>query len=245
MIQKYKIIIPARYSSSRFPGKPLAKICGVEMIKRVWNKCIQVLDPADVFVATDSDRIMQYCISSDINAIATSSECKTGTDRVYEASMHLDADVYINVQGDEPLVDPDDIIKVIDKSKSNPGEIINAMCPIRSEDEFYNSSVPKVVSSADNQLLYMSRSAIPATKELGFVRAHKQVCIYAFPRDALRSFYNVDNKTPLESIEDIEILRFIELGYKVYMVNVSEASVAVDHPEDIVKVENLLRQDCK
>lgn len=238
--QKVIIVIPARYESSRFPGKPLALIAGESMISRVWKRCCQALSASQVYVATDNERIRAHCEDLGIQVVMTSSNCLTGTDRVYEVSQKIKADIYINVQGDEPLIEPDDIQTVIEKAKQNPSNIINAMCPIQSESDFYSSSVPKVVARPDGRLLYMSRANIPTDKKLNFVSAKKQVCIYAFNQQSLVDFASVDSKTPLEQIEDIEILRFLELGYEVNMVDVSSASIAVDFPEDVERVEGEL-----
>jgi 3-deoxy-manno-octulosonate cytidylyltransferase (CMP-KDO synthetase) len=234
------IIIPARYQSSRFPGKPLVSILGTSMIYRVWEKCIKVLSPEHVFVATDSKEIAKHCKKHDIQVLMTSSDCLTGTDRVYEASKQLNVKTVINVQGDEPLINPEDIRRVIDNIEDYPDSIINAMCPILNEEDYISKNVPKVVCKLDNSLLYMSRSSIPMNKGDNFNQAWKQVCIYAFPSQALEQYYNLGHKTPLEDIEDIEILRFLELGYDVNMVEVSSSSIAVDIPEDVNRVENAI-----
>ena len=236
-----KIIIPARYQSSRFEGKPLAPILGIPMIKRVWTQCIKAINEENVYVATDSNRINDFCSAEGIRSIMTSEACLTGTDRVFEASQVIDADLYINVQGDEPLIDPLDIRKVIAESMKNPNEIINAMAEISDESDFRSSGVPKVICDTKGNLLYMSRASIPTNKNNDYVKAYKQVCIYAFPKHALESFASNTEKTPIESIEDIEILRFLEMGIKVKMIEVSQSSIAVDYPEDIQKVENALR----
>ena len=234
------IVIPARFRSSRFPGKPLVEILGQSMIRRVWDRSVQALPAGRVYVATDSREIADHCAAHGISVLMTGSHCLTGTDRIYEASQQVDADLYINVQGDEPLVEPADIQAVIKAAIDNPGCIINAMCGIQDERDFRSMTVPKVVARPDGRLLYMSRAAIPTDKQHGFIVARKQVCIYAFPRDALRAFSDVQGKTPLEAIEDIEILRFLELGYDVHMVEVSSASIAVDVPEDVARVEEAL-----
>ena len=228
-----KIIIPARYQSSRFPGKPLVDILGQSLIERVWRKCCLAINEKDVYVATDSNEIYEHCRDKGIQAVMTSDSCLTGTERVYEAGQKLDADLVINVQGDEPLIDPADIIKVIQAHLSNPEMIHCGMCPIQTEEDFHSPSVPKVVCAPDGRLFYMSRAAIPTDKKLAFCGAMKQVCIYAFPNEALKTFAEYGRKTPLESIEDIEILRFMELGYTVEMVEVSGSSIAVDFPEDV------------
>jgi 3-deoxy-manno-octulosonate cytidylyltransferase (CMP-KDO synthetase) len=236
---KIVIIIPARYHSSRLPGKPLINICGKSMISRTYDRCCQSLKAENIFVATDDLRIYTHCQELNMNVIMTSSSCKTGTDRVYEASKKIKADIYINVQGDEPIINPEDINIVIEASQKNPDKVINAMCAINKSD-FNNPTIPKVVTRVDKSLLYSSRAGIPVTKDLLFVEAKKQVCIYAYPKQSLIDFSSIDNKTPLEKVEDIEILRFVELGYEVQMVDVSNTSLAVDVPEDIEKVEKIL-----
>lgn len=233
---KFVIIIPARYRSSRFPGKPLVQICGKSLVRRVWDRCVKALPEQDVYVATDDERIATHCTQQGIRVLMTSSTCLTGTDRVYEAAQQVEADVYINVQGDEPMIMPSDILAVMDVARTSPGSVVNAMCPIAIESDFYSPFVPKVVSCPDGRLLYMSRAAIPSTKSHGFVTANKQVCIYGFTKKALEAFYIHGRKTALEEIEDIEILRFLELGFEVKMIPVSGASLAVDIPEDVIRV---------
>ncbi|MFC1840466.1 3-deoxy-manno-octulosonate cytidylyltransferase [Thermodesulfobacteriota bacterium] len=234
------IIIPARYASSRFPGKPLAEILGKPMIIWVWEKCIEAIGQDHVYVATDDERIKRTCEKEGINVLMTGTDCLTGTDRVYDASTQIEADILINVQGDEPLVKPQDIKLVIKQAERFPDKVINAMCSIKEEKDFFSPTVPKVVARPDGRLLYMSRSGIPSNKQLEFVNAKKQVCIYAFPKKALADFYNQGSKTPLEKVEDIEILRFLEMGYDVLMIEVSDSSIAVDVPSDIERVEKVL-----
>jgi 3-deoxy-manno-octulosonate cytidylyltransferase (CMP-KDO synthetase) len=231
------IIIPARYKSSRFPGKPLKLIHNIPMIVRVWSQCTKALAKENIYVATDDEKIKKCCIENGIQYLMTSDTCLTGTDRVHEASQMVDADLYINVQGDEPLIDPLDIKAVIKNAEENPGTIINAMCKIKTEAEYRSLTVPKVVFRENYRLLYMSRSAIPGNKDEKFSSAWKQVCIYAFNRAALDLYAARNHKTLFEDHEDIEILRFLEIGMDVKMVEVSESSIAVDIPTDITRVE--------
>ena len=239
---KSAIIIPARYQSSRFPGKPLVNILGVSMIHRVWQQCSKAIKPEHIFVATDSEKIAEHCRDHGIQIIMTSNRCLTGTDRIYEASNHINAKTIINVQGDEPLVDPKDIQTIVAAVDKYPNQIINAMCPVQSEEDYRSTTIPKVVFRPDGRLLYMSRASIPTDKNLNYSKAWRQVCIYAFPSKALKSFGNTDFKTPLESLEDIEILRFLELGYEVKMIEVSLSSIAVDIPDDVKKVEKAIHE---
>ncbi len=237
---KFLVVIPARHKSSRFPGKPLALISGLPMIVRTYRQCIKAVSPEHVVVATDDEHIRSVCEGEGIRVVMTSVDCLTGTDRVAEVARIVYADTYINVQGDEPLFNPKDLSALINEAKNNPNEIINGYCQISNETSFLNPSVPKVVIRQDGRLLYMSRGAIPCNKELRFVKAWRQVCAYAFPRASLEAFSSCTRKTELEEIEDIEILRFLELGWDVKMVQMSDASVPVDHPNDVEVIEKLL-----
>mgnify|MGYP006099536263 FL=1 len=235
------IIIPARYNSSRLPGKALKDIEGTSMLQRTFEQCIEALSKQDVYIATDNLKIKKHCEDFGANVLMTSSSCLTGTDRIAEASKYIKCDFVINVQGDEPIINPADIIKVIDAAREYPGEIINGKAIIETVDEFVNPSIPKVVTRPDGKLLYMSRAAIPTTKKLKFETAWKQICIYAFPVDSLKTFAQQDNKTSLEQIEDIEILRFLEMGYDVRMIKLSGSSFAIDTPEDLKKIRKYIR----
>lgn len=233
---KYAIVIPARYQSSRFPGKPLIDLCGKTMIQRVWERCCNAVDKDLVYIATDSEKIESVCINFGAQVIKTSRDCMTGTDRLAEANKKLKADFIVNVQGDEPLINPKDILKVIEAYKRAPNTVINAMCRIENEEEFRSLTVPKVITSKSGNLMYMSRSPIPITKTGQFEYAFKQVCIYAFSKKHLSFFAAHENKTPVEKIEDIEILRFLENDIPVKMIKVTSSSLAIDVPEDVEKV---------
>jgi 3-deoxy-manno-octulosonate cytidylyltransferase (CMP-KDO synthetase) len=238
----YCVIIPARYQSTRLPGKPLIDLCGLPMVVRTYQQCIKACQPEKVYVATEDERIREVCEAYGIKVIMTSSECLTGTDRIAECAKYIDADIFINVQGDEPLFNPKDLELLITNLEKYPGEILNGYCEIKEEEHFRSGSIPKVVFRPDGRLLYMSRSAIPSNKKQGFEKAWRQVCAYAFPKEALEDFASVSEKTTLEGIEDIEILRFLELGWEVRMLKLSSDSVAVDNPEDIQRVESALNK---
>ena len=231
------IVIPARFSSTRLPGKPLIDLHGKSMLHRVHSAVAPVLGSDHVLVATDDERIRSHCDQFDMRCVMTCADHPTGTDRVAEVATLIDAELYINVQGDEPLIDPRDVEKMLNASEAMPGHVLNAMCKIDREVDYRSENVPKVVARPDGRLLYMSRSPIPGNKDGGFRRARRQVCIYGFPPQALVDYSAVTGKTPLEHEEDIEILRFLELGYEVSMVEVSAASIAVDVPEDVERVE--------
>lgn len=233
----YAVIIPARYQSSRLPGKPLVQLSGVPMIVRTYRQCLKACPAERIHVATDDDRIREVCEQHGISVLMTSSQCLTGTDRLAECAQQLDVDVFINVQGDEPVFNPDDLRRMIEACSQWPGEVLNGYCAIEKEAQFRSTSTPKVVLRPDGRLLYMSRATIPGTKSNEFVRGWRQVCLYAFPRESLAAFAACDSKTPLESLEDIEILRFLELGWEVRMLELSQDSIAVDNPEDVAAAE--------
>lgn len=236
------VVIPARYASTRLPGKPLVDIAGVPMIVRTWRQCAEVVDTVNIFVATDDKRIGDVCDCHGIQWRMTSDRCLTGTDRVAEFAQLHPAATYINVQGDEPLFNPADLLALMEAARVHPDDVINGYCSIASEVDFRSSGVPKAVFRPDGRLLYMSRASIPTTKNFGLERAWRQVCAYAFPNGALQAFAGHGRKSTCEAIEDIEILRFLELGYEVRMIEMSDQSVAVDLPEHVQRVVERLNQ---
>ena len=237
---KVAVVIPARYKSSRFPGKPLAKILGTEMIIWVARIAENAVGKESVYIATENEEIVALVKSHGYKVVLTSDSCQTGTDRVAEAALEIDADFIINIQGDEPMLNSDDIKKVIGEMIENPNHIINCMAPLNKHEDINDKKIPKVITNLGDELIWCSRSPLPGTKEGQPTNPMKQVCIYGFNREHLKAFWGYGEKTPLEYQEDIEINRFIELGYKVKMVRLCGSTVAVDHPEDIELVEKLL-----
>jgi len=233
------VIIPARYKSSRFPGKPLVKLAGKPMILWVAELSSKAVGAENVYIATDDPRIAKVVEAEGYTAIITSTGAQTGTDRLAEAAQHIDADIYINVQGDEPIIDPADILKVLDTKIQNPDAIINAYCLVSPDENPESVNIPKVITTENNKLVYMSRQALPGFKDktCAPLRYKKQVCIYAFNKEQLQAFSRFGRKSELEACEDIEILRFLELGILIIMVESSGGSLAVDVPEDVPPVE--------
>ena len=238
---RFIVVIPARYKSKRLPGKPLADIGGLPMIVRTYNQCRKVVRKDNIIVATDSVKIKKVCNEYKINSIITSSKCLTGTDRVAEVAKKINCSFYINVQGDEPFFNPYDLKKLINIAKKKPNEIINGYAEIKDKKLFFSSSIPKVVFDRKEYLLYMSRGPIPSNKKFKFKKAWRQICAYSFPKKALSDFTKIKNKTPIESLEDIEILRFLEQGYRVKMIKMSNKSLAVDNNEDLEKAKIYLK----
>lgn len=236
MSKNFLIIIPARFKSSRLPGKPLIDIKGKSMIKRVWEKCAIATEEENVIVATDDKRIEDHCLEHGMRVVMTSENCLTGTDRVSEVSRKLNADFYVNVQGDEPLLDPRDIKKVISAYLHDPQYTYCAMTKIDSSDDYNNLNIPKIVCRQDKSLIYISRAGIPSNKKGSSLPTMKQVCIYAFPKNHLEEYGLHKEKSELEKSEDIEILRLIEKGHGVKMVELSSSTIAVDTKEDLKKV---------
>jgi len=241
---KSVVIIPARYKSSRFPGKPLIDLLGKPMVLWVAELSARAVGQENVYIATDDKRISKVVVDAGFNAIMTSDKCFTGTDRLAEAAKQVSADIYINVQGDEPLVNPKDIVNIIKAKELHYHEIINGYCPISSNEDPNNVNIPKVIFTEDNSLVYMSRQAIPGFKDKEKIPSqyYKQVCIYAFTADELKSYADYGRKSTLESSEDIEIIRFLEWGKKIRMVETSPGSLAVDVQEDVAKVEQGLKE---
>ncbi|MGL5049813.1 MAG: 3-deoxy-manno-octulosonate cytidylyltransferase [Cetobacterium sp.] len=237
-------VIPARYKSTRLPGKPLIKINGIEMIKRTYNQCLKSNLLDKVVVATDDLKIYNFCKKEDINAVMTSLECKTGTDRVAEVSKLLDYDLYINIQGDEPVIDPISFDLIIEEYKKTKGKYLayNAYKIIESKEEIESDSIIKVIINENKELMYMSRLAVPFNKSKEKRDYLKQVCVYGFTKEALEIF-NSKEKTLNEKYEDVEVLRFLDSGYKVKMVEADVSCIAVDKEEDILKVEKYLNEN--
>jgi len=231
-------VIPARYESSRFEGKPLAEIAGIPMLKRTYDQAKKSDALEDLLVATDDDRIFEFCKKEGMACMMTSKDCLTGTDRVAEVMRETDYNFYVNIQGDEPVIDPHTINQVIDAYRVHRETYVayNLYKKIDTDEHPGSSAVIKVIVNEKDELMYMSRCAVPFVKgqnERGFL---KQVCVYGFTRKALE-IYSSTGKAPVEMSEDIEILRFLEKGYKVGMVETTLDSIAVDLPEDIAKVE--------
>ena len=242
---KTVIIIPARYQSTRFPGKPLKKILNKEMIIWVAEVCEKVLSKKLVYIATDDDRIHAKVKEFGFQTVFTSKDCLTGTDRLAEASKKINADIYINVQGDEPLVKSGDIKKIIDQKIKYPDHVVCGYTEISKNENPLNKNIPKVVLNENDELMYISRSLVPGSKDENLsakTKYFKQVCIYAFNRQELNKFTLLGKKSTIEKLEDIEILRFFELNIKIKMVKTSSGSLAVDEESDIKKIEQYFKK---
>ena len=238
-------VIPARYKSSRFPGKPLADICGKPMIWWVYQQCKKVEDLYEVYVATDDQRIFEKCIELGISVVMTADTHKTGTDRIGEVARKVEADLIVNIQGDEPLLEPSTIKAAIEPFYYNSElQVSNLMTKIKDPVDVVNFTVPKVLTNRDGIGIYLTRSTAPYPKGSINYSFYKQVCVYGYKPEALQFYceYGIKyGKAKIESIEDIEILRFIENGYKVQYIEVESETVAVDTPNDLEKVRKIVQ----
>lgn len=237
-------VIPARYKSSRFPGKPLVDICGKPMVWWTYHQAIQVQELDEVYVATDDIRILETCKELDIRVIMTSEDNKTGTDRVGEVAQKIHADIIVNVQGDEPLIAPNTIRAAILPMINDPSILVtNLMARIKDPVEVVNPTIPKVITNKDNIGVYMTRATVPFPKGSIEYPYYKQICVYGFRPDALSFFCDYGKrfgKAKIEAIEDIELLRFIENGYQIKFIEVEVESIAVDTPNDLSKVREIM-----
>lgn len=233
--------IPARYRSSRFPGKPLTDICGKPMIVHVAETAKAVLDW--VVVATDDERIRSVCKEWGIDSELTSEHHLTGTDRVAELAANLGARRVINVQGDEPLLTKQELTTFVRGTRNSKSPIVNAMARLPDEIDAADVTIPKVAALANGQMIYISRSIIPNfSKAKQRPPLFRQIGIYAFSEAALRAFTSFGGKGFLEESEDIEILRFLDLGMPVSMVQLNDYGPAVDLPEHVAVVEDVMRK---
>lgn len=242
-------IIPARMASSRFPGKPLAPICGIPMVGHVYLRSImsELLD--EVYVATCDEKIADYVSSIGSEAIMTAGTHERASDRAAEALLKIEkqsgkVDITVMIQGDEPMVFPQMINEAIEPLiKDDKVEVSNLMAKLNSEEEHKNPNIVKVVVDMNNFALYFSREPIPSSKKsAGSPSAYKQVPVIPFRRDFLFTF-NKLSPTPLEIRESVDMLRVLEHGYKVKMISTQYEVYEVDTPQDLEKVEKLMRND--
>ena len=228
-------VIPARYKSSRFPGKPLVDICGKPMIWWVYQQAKKVPEFDEVYVATDDDRIEAACKEHDMKVIMTS-------DRVAEVATKVEGDLFVNIQGDEPVINPEMIQEVISIFFEDETVTFGSLKKeITDPDEIKATSTVKVVTDQKGDAMYFSRSVIPSNVKDGkLARVFRHVGIYAYKRDFLEEFSKM-SQTELELGEGIEPLRAMERGYKMRLKETKHSSIGVDLPEHIEKVERVIK----
>lgn len=235
-------VIPSRYASTRFPGKGLEDICGKPMIWWVYRSMKNVAEIDEVYVATDDQRIAAVCEREGIPAIMTSDSCPTHLERIYEVSTKINADFYINANGDEPLIESSAIEAIIPRG-INPDEsyFANGMMVLRDPIDAYDSSKIKIATDMFGYGLYLARSPIPFPKGRSDFQLKKFVGIQCFTKKALQ-FVAETRRGDLESIEDIDEFRFLENGHKIKFVMTEATTLSVDTPKDLDKVRQIMQE---
>ncbi|HWQ62202.1 MAG TPA: 3-deoxy-manno-octulosonate cytidylyltransferase [Negativicutes bacterium] len=234
-------VIPARYSSTRLPGKPLALIAGKPMIQHVYERALEAKRPDGVIVATDHEQVFSAVKAFGGEVVMTSPHHPTGTDRLAEvADRFADVDVIVNVQGDEPLIEPDVIDRLAGEFYQTPDLTMATLAAPLLEAEYNMPSAVKVVTDLAGYALYFSRSLIPHPRnQIAGLAFYKHIGVYAYRRDFLLKFAALP-PTPLEKAESLEQLRALEHGYRIKVLKTAFASVGVDTPEDLERVNAII-----
>lgn len=241
-------VIPARFASTRFPGKPLAELNGKPMIQWVYERTTQASSVDRVIVATEDERIARAVQDFGGDVQMTRADHPTGTDRLAEVASRVDADLVVNVQGDEPLISPRMIDQAVTPLKRNPSLVMGTLkSPISAVADYLNPNVVKVVTDRQGFALYFSRAPIPHPRDLAAdlkehlaeVQAFKHVGLYVYRKDFLLTYAKL-SATPLENLEKLEQLRALEHGFKIKVVETTFTSQGVDTPEDLGRVRALL-----
>lgn len=232
-------VIPARLASTRLPRKVLREIAGRPMIEWVWRAAAESGGMDAVVVATDSDEVAEACRVQGIEVVMTSPECASGSDRVYEVSRTIEAEIYVNIQGDEPLLTPGHFAPLLGLFARAEVQVTTVAVPCPSGD-VANPNAVKVVTAADGRALYFSRSTIPFDRDaVGFGGYRKHLGLYAYRKAALERFAALAPST-LEQTERLEQLRMLENGMAIYVGQVEGDTIGVDTEEDLRKVEAIL-----
>ena len=229
-------VIPARLASTRLPRKVLREIAGKPLVVHVWEAARRAPDLAEVLVATDSDEVLQACARHGVPAVLTSADHPSGTDRVWEIARSRAADVYVNVQGDEPFVTPGQIARLIAPFRERAETQVATLKIRLRPEEVDNPAVNKVVCAADGRALYFSKYPVPYDREGRGVPRYKHVGLYAYTRAALETFHRLP-PSPLELAENLEQLRFLEHGIPISVVETDEPTIGVDTEADLHAAE--------
>jgi len=244
-LAKVVVVIPARYGSTRLPGKPLLLLAGKPMIQRVYERAKLAVRVDRVIVATDDERIVKTVEGFGGEARMTRSEHRTGTERIAEVAAREEGDVFVNVQGDEPLLDPNAIDVAVSSLLEEPQASISTVATsIKTPGDIMDPNVVKAVVDFDGNAIYFSRAPIPWVRDTGSkiqVRHLKHLGLYVFQRDALLEYPTLP-QGELERIEQLEQLRWMENGWKIRVAEVEHDAVSVDVPEDVTRVEKLLEK---
>jgi 3-deoxy-manno-octulosonate cytidylyltransferase (CMP-KDO synthetase) len=239
------IVIPARYGSTRLPAKPLVPLAGKPMIQRVYERAKLAKSAGRVIVATDDDRILKAVQDFGGEARMTRTDHRTGTERIAEVAAHVEGEVFVNVQGDEPLLDPAAVDAAVAALLEEPAAAISTVAvPIRTPADIMDPNVVKTVLDFDDNALYFSRAPIPWVRDSAHkihARHLKHLGLYVFQRDALLEYPTLP-QGELERLEQLEQLRWLENGWKIRVAEVEHDAVSVDVPEDVARAERLLQE---
>lgn len=237
-------IIPARYGSTRFPGKPLALIAGKPLLQWVIEGAKTSRKLADVAVATDDERIANLARACGVKALMTDSDLATGTDRIFQAAQQIEADVLINIQGDEPLIDGTLLDRLVEPFVADPTLEMATLGRPLDHESLSSANTAKIVLNKKDEALYFSRLPIPWTRQTppaNFAGALKHIGIYGYRKDFLAKFC-AEPPAPIEIAESLEQLRALYLGARIKVVRVEHDSWGVDTPDDVLKIERLMRE---
>ena len=239
--KKVLCVVPARYASTRLPGKPLADIAGKPMIARVYDRALLAKEVDEVVVATDHEKVYDAIESIGGKVVMTLATHPSGTDRLAEvATMYNEADIIVNVQGDEPLINPEIIDELVLVLKNEPSLKMATVKTVMEEDEYNNPAAVKVVTDKDGYALYFSRSILPYPRNEDGLTIYKHLGIYAYKREFLLEFAKMQ-QSYLEKIESLEQLRALENGYKIKVILTDSKCVGVDTEEDLALVNKIFK----
>ncbi|KMO87000.1 3-deoxy-manno-octulosonate cytidylyltransferase [Megasphaera cerevisiae DSM 20462] len=237
---KFICIIPSRYASTRLPGKPLADIAGKPMIQRVYEQASKARKLEQVVAAVDNPMVYDVVITFGGHAVMTREDHANGTDRLAEAVLHFsDADVIVNVQGDEPLIAPEVIDALCQAFEDDPDLSMATVAAPLAEEEYNDPSAVKVVLNRKNEAMYFSRSLIPYPRNSfgNGIQPYKHIGIYAYRRPFLLQYAAME-QTPAEKVESLEQLRVLENGYKIKVIPTNHQFIGIDTPEDLQHIRN-------
>ncbi len=240
-MSKVSVVIPARLGSTRLPGKVLADICGKPLLRHVWDRVSRMRRATETLIATDSEQVLEAAKSWGARAVMTSPECRSGTERIASILGQLKGDFIVNVQGDEPLIEPDLLDALIERWERTPCDLVTPVRRITDPAQVSNPNVVKVVRAQDGRALYFSRSAVPYVRDaqpaqwLERATFWGHIGVYGYTRAVVEKYLALP-VSPLETAESLEQLRFVDAGYVFQTVETAYHPVAVDTPEDLERV---------
>lgn len=238
-VQGVAIVIPARYASTRLPGKPLAQIAGKPMVQHVYERALQVAGVQAVLVATDDERVADAVRGFGGRCVMTSDAHPSGTDRLAEVMTQVPASIYVNLQGDEPLVRPEDVQKLVDGMLADPAVAVGTLCHAIDAQEAQNPNTVKVVLADNGDALYFSRSPIPYPRDAHEATYLKHVGVYAYRREVLARYATLPQPMA-ERAEKLEQLRLLAAGLRIRAYEVAPTGPGVDTPECLERVRALM-----